>query len=154
MLPEHLRALRRNAWISRLPGIQAALLRSQLVVQVLDLEAHNHAYLPGLLMSKFSLAVGHGLDEIEDQHADLDPYQWRTILKDNVWTGRILLQCSTPEETRTIYNNLNGQRVCIDNNYKTTDISSPTNVFLSSEASLVASSASSASPPGAAGTGS
>jgi hypothetical protein len=146
VLASHVAALRRNAWISHLPGAQAALLRNQVVIEVLDLEAENFEGLPGLLIEKIGLAGGTSFIEIKDQFVDLAVHQWRIILRDDRWSGRIILQCENPEEVRTVYDRIHGISICIDGIHKTLDVSSQTDVLLSSGA-LVARSVPSASPP-------
>jgi hypothetical protein len=133
-LPSHVAARRHNSWIAHLPGAQAALMRHQVIIEVLDLDAENFDKLPGLIMDEIGLAGGYSLVEIRDQFCDLAVHQWRTILRDNKWSGRILLQCVNPEEVRAMYDRLHGTNICMNGLYKSIDISSPTDVLLSSGA--------------------
>jgi hypothetical protein len=150
-LPSHVAAQRHNSWISHLPGERAALLRCQLIIEVLDLDAGNCVNLPGLIMDKIrdGLAEGNRLVEIKDQFVELTIHQWRMILRDDRWSGKILLQCANTEEVEKLYDCLHGTRICMCGLHKTIDISSPTDVLLSSRAPVAASVSCAGQPTGA-----
>jgi hypothetical protein len=153
-LPSHLAAQRRRTWIAHLPSGRASLLEQQLIIEVLDLEAKNYERLPDLIMDKIKGSVygGRLLDKVEDQYDELGIHQWRAVFKDDAWSGKILLQCDSVAEVRSLYGLLQGTVICIGGLRKTIEISSPTDVSLPAGPLDVASNVPRASQPQGVGT--
>ena len=83
-------------------------------------------------MDKIVAEASTSLLEAHDETKTLEVGEWRRILREGRWVGRILLQCATVEDLRKIYNIVNGRGICVDGVARTLEVSSPTNVFLAS----------------------
>ena len=154
-LPDQVAAMRRRGWIARLPTAKAALLESQLLIEVLDLDARNHGGLPDYIMNNIGDQFGRGdvLCKVEDQYEDLAVHQWRAILRDDAWSGKILMQCDSIGSVRAMYAAFHGKSICIGGYIKTLEVSSPTDVAMRAEVPL-ASASSAPHAPASLGTGS
>jgi hypothetical protein len=125
-------AMKNNSFISRLPSNVAALRRQQVHLEILDIGAGNHDTLPAAVMGRVAAVSDVNFREIQDQEVDLEPAQWRPILRDGSWSGRILIQLASHEDTLRMYEKIHGTGICIDGVVRTIDISSPTNTLLAS----------------------
>jgi len=132
VLPNHLRAERHNAFISRLPLSEASLLKLQVNIEVLGIDGSSHEELPKKIMNKIAAETNTSLLEVHDEIKSLEAGEWRQILREGRWVGRILLQCEATDDLHKVYNIVNGRGVCIDGVARTLEVSSPTNAFLAS----------------------
>ena len=126
-------AQRSASYASRQPPAQAELTRNQIFIDILDIEPREWGNLPQQLMGKVnSTLVSKQLVEHVQQYEDLGPGEWRVVLRDQDWLGRILVQCDTSQQVLEIYQKMLGKSICMGGIRRTLDITSPANPFLHS----------------------
>ena len=81
-------------------------------------------------MNEISINIGISLTEVKEQHDDLKPYEWRVLLRDQDWMGKICVQCNSPQAVLGIYNKIHGSRICMGGTSKSIDVASPTDPYL------------------------
>ena len=131
-LASHVAAERHNAFISRLPKNEAALLKLEAHIEVLGIDGSNHGDIPAKIMDKIAQETKTPLTESQDFVGALGVGEWRKILKDDSWSGKILLQCRTTEDMYILYDNVHGRGLCIDGVIRTLEVTSRSDVFLAS----------------------
>ena len=129
-LPSHIDAKKLNSYIERQSQDKANLLKQQVTIEILDLDASCYQTLPPAIMGKVGGSMGYCFTENKEIYDDLKTGQWRACVRDNAWTGRILIQCGSIGDVKRMYTLLHGVNICMDGGHKTLDVSSPTDVFL------------------------
>ena len=129
-LPAHIAARRINAYAGRLAPKLAAPILQQVFIEVLDLEPREYGNLPDQIMSRVGDCMKKTDFKREDPGEDLLLGEWRVVLREQNWMGRISLSCSSPEEVKGIYTSVHGRSICMSGSRKTIDVSSPANPFL------------------------
>jgi hypothetical protein len=130
-LASHVAAQRCNSWIAKQPFERAALLRQQVILEVLNLDGSYYSEIPAALMYRVQQAIGVEQVEVTDQFCELAAQQWRSVLRDDKWSGKIKMQCNSQEQVKHVYDKVHGTRICLNGLFRTIDVSSPTDVLLS-----------------------
>jgi len=132
-LPEHARADKYNAYIERQPRSQAALLRLQAHINVLNIDGMNHGSLPSSIMNKLGELFNLSMIEVLEPDAELKGGEWRALTRDGHWIGKILVQCTESIDLAKLHQGMHGRGVCVDGNHFTIEIASPTQATISAQ---------------------
>jgi len=132
-LQNQIRAAQHNKRAQRLPGSEAALQQNQIVIEVLSIEGRNHQDLAQKIMNRVGQEMGISYRESQDESGSLGAGEWRAGCSQGEWEGRILVQCSSPQEVSNVHSKTNGRGICVDGTTRTLEVTSPSNTFLGSD---------------------
>jgi len=133
LLTEHIRAERYNAFIERQPPSQAAFLRLQAYINILNIDGMNHCSLPSKIMQKIGDLFSTSLAQVQDPDKELGGGEWRAVCRDGHWTGKILVQCTESLDLAKLHQAAHGRGVCVDGSQFTIEIASPTQANISAQ---------------------
>jgi len=130
-LHAHVQADRLNKAIQRLPTNEAAAKRLQVVLELPGVQGERYEGIPKQIMQKVAAESGIPLPESSDQDGVLKPGEWRAETANNVWTGKIILQCSCSDDISKVFRMGHGRGINLGGVWKALEVSAPTNPFLS-----------------------
>ena len=130
----HLHAERHNAYAARQGGELAALLALQVHIEVLGLDAGLYEDVAARVITKIAEETSTVLQESHDQDEPLKGGEWRKVLRNGGWTGKIILQCKCVDDMTSLYGIAHGRGVCVGGMQHAIHITSLSNAFLGSQA--------------------
>ena len=130
-LVEQVKAVRHQDWVNRQPATRATLLNLQAFITLLNIKGEIFNTLPNSIMDRVGEILGAVLNEVTDQECDLREGEWRALVRDGSWTGRILLQCSVDGDLSKLFHSVHSRGVCIGGEHYTLEVSTPSNPLLS-----------------------
>jgi hypothetical protein len=125
LLREHTVAKKKAAAAARLPKPEAEILKCQVIIEVLGLDAHNHGDLIEPLMEHINAVTNYNFTEHVDPLLEIGIGEWTPELRGCRWTGKITAVCWKTEDRHKVFRVTHGRQVCIDGIIKSISVTAP-----------------------------